>query len=154
MWHPAASLPLHAAARRELERIAASRSAPRRAVLRAAIVLAASEGLANRAIARRLGVSRPTVLAWRRRFAAGGVAVLLRDAPRPGRPRRIDPARLEAILRATRLTVPHAASHWSVRGMAAAHGVSPATVQRLWKAHGLKPHLVEAFEPDPTPVPL
>jgi len=147
-------LPLTPAVRRELERMAASRSSPRRAVLRFRIVLAAAEGLANRAIARRLEVSRPTVLTWRERFAAGGASALLRDAPRPGRPRRIEPARLEAILRATRQTIPHAARRWSVRRMAAAHGVSPATVQRLWKAHGLKPHLVEAFEADPSPVPL
>ena len=30
--------------------------------------------------------------------------------------------------------------------MAAAAGVSVATVQRIWKAHGLKPHLLRSFK--------
>ena len=30
--------------------------------------------------------------------------------------------------------------------MAAAQGISPATVQRIWSAHGLQPHRVETFK--------
>ena len=30
--------------------------------------------------------------------------------------------------------------------MAAAAGISEASVRRIWRAHGLKPHLVETFK--------
>ena len=40
-------------------------------------------------IARDLGVNRQTVGYWRREFAAGGVERLTKDAPRPGRPRKL-----------------------------------------------------------------
>jgi len=47
---------------------------------RARIVLLASEGLPNAEIARRTGTSRPTVVDWRARYVAGGVAAL-QDQP-------------------------------------------------------------------------
>jgi transposase len=114
--------------------------------MRARIVLAASDGTANRVIARGLGVSRPTVIQWRARFARRGVAALLQDAPRPGRPRTIDGHKVEAVVQATLHSKPQVATHWSVRTMAAAQGISPATVQRIWSAHGLQPHRVETFK--------
>ena len=55
----------------------------------ARIVLGAEEGRANHALAKELGISRPTLLLWRQRYVDAGVAGLLRDAPRPGR----DPGR-------------------------------------------------------------
>ena len=52
--------------------------------LRVRIILAAAEpGAKNTAIARRLGVTMPTVTKWRNRFAARGLAGL-HDEPRPG----------------------------------------------------------------------
>src|SRR5208282_1762718 len=41
---------------------------------------------------------------------------------------------------------PDNATHWSTRTMAAAAGVSAASVRRIWHAHGLKPHLVRRFK--------
>ena len=52
---------------------------------RARIVLLAAEGLPNAEIARRVGASRPTVICWRDRYAAGGVGAL-EDRDRSGRP--------------------------------------------------------------------
>lgn len=52
-----------------------------RAGAAARIVLLAGEGMSNTAIARRVGESRPTVIGWRGRFLAKGVAGLL-DEPR------------------------------------------------------------------------
>jgi hypothetical protein len=37
-------------------------------------------------------------------------------------------------------------THWSTRSMAAAVGLSEATVRRIWHKNGLKPHLVETFK--------
>ena len=64
---------------------------------RAAIVLACAEGAGTSEAARRLGVSRPTVIKWRDRFARHGMAGL-DDEPRSGRPKTIDDA---AIIAAT-----------------------------------------------------
>jgi len=113
--------------------------------MRAQIILAAAEGTANQVIAHELGVSRPTVIQWRARFARGGVVALMQDAPRSGRPRIIDARKVEAVVHATLHSKPRAATQWSVRSMAAAQGISPATVQRIWHAHGLQPHRVETF---------
>jgi transposase len=41
---------------------------------------------------------------------------------------------------------PPDATHWSVRSMAAAVGLSPSSIQRIWSAHGLKPHLTKRFK--------
>jgi transposase len=114
--------------------------------MRARIVLAAAEGTANQIIAHELDVSRPTVIQWRKRFLQGGVDVLRQDALRPGRPRLIDSSKVDAVVKATLQSKPRAATHWSVRTMAAAQGISPATVQRIWNAHGLQPHRVETFK--------
>jgi transposase len=46
----------------------------------------------------------------------------------------------------TLLVKPLNATHWSLRSMAAAAGVSYTSVQRIWRAHGLKPHLVKGFK--------
>src|SRR2546426_923631 len=146
MRKPASPLAIRPRQRKALEHIVRSRTAQQRLVVRARIVLAAAEGKANRSLARELNVSRPTVLLWRRRFESGGVGSLKHDAPRPGRPRRIDAIKVEAIVAATLQTKPKAATHWSVRTMAAEQGISPATVQRIWTAHGLQPHRVETFK--------
>ena len=47
---------------------------------RARIVLLAGEGLSNTEIATRVGVSRPTVIHWRDRYAEGGLARAARTA--------------------------------------------------------------------------
>jgi transposase len=143
---PADALDLDAEQRRVLERIRRSRTAEQRVVMRTRIVLSAAEGRANQVIAQELNVSRPTVLHWRARFAQGGVQALLHDAPRPGRPRVIDARKVDAVVEATLHSQPAAATHWSVRTMAAVQDISPATVQRIWKAHGLQPHRVETFK--------
>ena len=146
MRKPAKALRVSMNQRQALESIVRSRTAAQRVVMRAQIVLAAAEGRANLTIARELRVSRPSVLEWRARFLDGGVEALLHDAPRPGRPRVIGAKKVEAVVTATLHTNPRAATHWSVRTMAAVQGVSPATVQRIWKAHGLQPHRVKTFK--------
>jgi len=67
---------------------------------------------------------------------------------RPGRGRKpsISAEQVAQIVRATLEDTPPGQTHWSCRTMAAAQGVSPATVQRIWSARGLKPHLVKTFK--------
>ena len=91
-------------------------------------------------------MTRPTVMLWRQRYGEAGVDGLLKDAPRPGRKKRISSKKVEAIVNATLHTKPKTATHWSTRTMARAQGVSEATVRRIWNAHGLKPHRVRTFK--------
>ena len=124
----------------------AAHSTPQSVAVRARIVLLASEGVSNSEIARRLAVSRPTVILWRARFAEGGPRVLTETKPGRGRKPAISAAKIRAIVAATTQTTPPGQTHWSCRSMAKAQGVSPASVQRIWDAHGLKPHRVRTFK--------
>ena len=62
---------------------------------RARIVLLAADGVSNTEIAGRVGVSRPTVISWRDRYASSGLKGL-GDDQRSGRPRTVDRARILA----------------------------------------------------------
>jgi transposase len=143
---PAKALAVSDVDRKQLTSIEQHRSTPRGIVLRIRIVLDAAQGLANREIARRNSTSVPTVLLWRKRWESSGVTGLLEDRPRSGRPRQIDEAKEDAIVKATLQTVPKNATHWSTRTMAAVHTVSPATVRRIWQKHKLQPHRTESFK--------
>jgi transposase len=129
-----------------LERWAGAQKTPQSVALRARIVLLAAAGESNSAIARALGVSRPTVILWRSRFEAGGPQALTETRPGRGRKPTISAAKVKAIITATTQTTPPGETHWSCRSMAKAQGVSPATVQRIWDAHGLQPHRTKAFK--------
>jgi hypothetical protein len=56
---------------------------------RARIVLLAADGVSNTEIAELVGVSRPTVIAWRDRYVSS-VMQGLHDEQRSGRPRTVD----------------------------------------------------------------
>jgi transposase len=129
-----------------LERWVGAQKTPQSVATRARIVLAAAGGESNSEIARALGVSRPTVILWRERFAEGGPAALAETKPGRGRKPTIATAKVKAIIEATTRTTPPGETHWSCRTMAKAQGVSPATVQRIWDANGLKPHRVRTFK--------
>lgn len=146
MWNPAAALDLPSEQRQLLRAWINARNTPQKVVFRARVIVMASEGHANRDIARTLGTSRPTVLLWRQRFATQGPQALLEDAPGRGRKVQISLEKVQAIVADTLHAQPPAATHWSVRSMATAQGVSPATVQRIWDAHGLQPHRVKTFK--------
>ena len=112
--------------------------------LRARIVLAADAGEGTSAIARRLGVSRPTVIQWRDRFAVQGLAGLA-DEPRSGRPKTVNDA---TILAATLEPPPGrlGVTHWSCRLLAAELKVGHATVARAWRRYGVQPWRRETFK--------
>ena len=133
--------------RRVLSRRARSTRTPHRDRIRARIVLAAGDGDPNAVIARQVGVGVDTVRKWRRRFVAGRLAGL-RDAPRPGRPRRVpDAVRAQVIALACELPATSGVplSRWSspelARELAARSQVrvSASTVCRWLAADALKP---------------
>src|SRR5215216_3697398 len=112
--------------------------------LRARIVLLAADGVGTNEISRRVGVSKPTVIEWKRRYVAEGVGGL-EDRPKPGRPRTVD----EAEVVAATLEPPPArlgVTHWSTRLLAAELGISNFAVGQVWKRWGLQPWRVETFK--------
>ena len=71
-----------------------------RLALRARIVLGCAEGLSNQAVARQWRVSTHTVGKWRERFRTTRLEGLA-DEPRPGAPREISDAQVEAVITRT-----------------------------------------------------
>ena len=110
---------------------------------RARIVLLAADGLANSRIAELVGVSRPTVIGWRSRYVARGLAGL-EDEPRPGRPRHLDHRQIvAATLRPPQRK--YGVTHWSSRLLAGHLKIGDATVARAWREYGVAPWRAESF---------
>ena len=124
----------------------ADRNTPQKLVWRARIVLMSAAGDGTMAIVRALGKSKRTVGRWQERYLAQGIEGLRRDASRPGRKPPLSAALIQRVVEMTLHETPPGATHWSVRSMARAAGVSHTSVQRIWKAHDLKPHLVKTFK--------
>jgi transposase len=140
------ALVLEEGQREVLEVLARSTASPHREVVRASALLLAADGLANTAIAAQLGVSPSSVVSWRERFAAEGLAKFAQVRKGRGRKPQIPQDKIDEIVRLAQESKPQGETHWSCRTMAKATGVSAATVQRTWHARGLKPHLVETFK--------
>jgi transposase len=131
--------------RQKLEQWAGRPKSTQRLALRARIVLACAEGRTNTEVARHLRVAAPTVGKWRARFVADRLEGLA-DEPRPGAPRTLTDAQVEAVITRTLENKPEAATHWSTRGMARAAGLSQTAIVRIWHAFGLQPHRSETFK--------
>ena len=144
----AAALPVPPAELAVLRRWACAAQVPATLVRRAKLLLLAAEGVSNTEIAERLGISRPTVIAWRSRYAREGLTGQLADRPRPGRPQTVRRDRRAEIL-ATTLTPPPetlGVTHWSSRLLATELGISHSTVARVWAEHDVKPWQTETFQ--------
>jgi transposase len=145
MGKAAVAIELTVAERTELEGLAGRRRTAQGLARRARIVLAASDGMENKTIARLVGADENTIGKWRRRFAERRLAGLY-DEPRPGAPRRIGDDAIAEMIRLTLETTPQDATHWSLRSMAEAVGHAPSTIHRIWQAFGLQPHRSETFK--------
>ena len=145
MGRPLSVFTLSEAEEETLRSLARRRTTAQALALRARIVLACAVGDPNQVVARKLGVTPQTVCKWRARFIAQRLDGL-RDEPRPGVPRSIDDAKVEAVIVATLETMPQGTTHWSSRGMARSSGISTSSVQRIWRAFGLQPHRTETFK--------
>src|ERR1700737_3779301 len=112
---------------------------------RAQIILNCASGKSNTEVATRLRVSKQTVGKGRTRFIHKRLDGLL-DEPRPGTPRRLSDAEVERVLTMTLESTPKNATHWSTPSLAAACGLSNASVHRVWRAFALAPHRSETFK--------
>src|ERR1039458_10857526 len=80
---------LSAAERKVLEDLRRSRSAEKRQVLHAAILLESANGVSDNAVAVANGVNRHTVALCVRKFLQFGIDAALGELPRPGKRRRL-----------------------------------------------------------------
>lgn len=113
---------------------------------RARIILLASDGRQDIAIAETLNITRQKAARWRSRFLEQGIEAMERDAPRSGRKKLYSPQKVTSVVQKTLKELPANATQWSTRSMAEAAGISEASVRRIWKANGLKPHLSRTFK--------
>jgi len=120
-------------------------TSPHSIAQRARIVLLAADGLSNIAVADKVDVNQATVVKWRKRFLERRLDGLI-DEPRPGAPRSISDAEVEAVIVRTLEDKPSDATHWSTRDLARKVGMSPSSVGRIWQAFGLKPWLTDTFK--------
>ena len=128
-----------------LERWSKRPKTPMSVAQRARIVLLAADGLNNNVVADKVGVNQATVVKWRKRYVERGVDGLI-DEPRPGAPRRITDADVEAVVVRTLEETPTDATQWSTRDLAKRVGMSPSSVGRIWQAFGLKPWLTDTWK--------
>ena len=141
----AVAIELSVLERAELESLARRHKTAQGLARRARIVLASAEGLENKTIAERLGVTADTVGLWRRRYSERGLDGLY-DEPRSGAPRTIGDDAIAETIRLTLETTPRDATQWSLRSMSRAVGYAPSTIHAIWKAFGLQPHRSETFK--------
>jgi transposase len=111
---------------------------------RARIVLLAADGVGTNEIVARVGVSKPTVIGWKKRYAAEGIGGL-EDLPKPGRPAQVDEV---AVVLATLEPPPQrlGVTHWSSRLLGEQLGISNVWVARIWRKWGLQPWRRETFK--------
>jgi hypothetical protein len=107
--------------------------------------LAAADGEADSAIARKLEINRKTVMVWRDRFREGGVESLwevVDGAAQADLRRQKDQSHRE------RNSANEAARNYALElshdGGGA--GVSKSTISNIWRSHNLKPHRSETFK--------
>ena len=132
--------------RDRLAAIVADRTRAHKHVLRARIILHSAERLRVAEVARRVGVGRPAVWRWQRRFALTGVDGLLWDATRKPGKAPLDDALVRRVVALTCTEPPGEATHWTGRAMAKEAGISLRSVQRIWAAHDLQPHRIRTFK--------
>ena len=133
--------------RARLAAIVADRNCPQKHVWRTRVLLLSADRLGTAEIMRRTGLSKPSAWRWQERYLEAGVDGLLRDKTRPSRiPALAETKVAEVIRRTLEEPPPGEATHWTVRAMARASGVSPAKVHQIWQAAGLAPHRLRRFK--------
>ena len=144
MPRPVIPLAIRPEQEKELRAYVKRPTSPQRMVRRCRMILLRTEGRSQRETAELVGVNRPVVSQWEKRFQADGIAGLM-EAKRSGRPQTVsEDVKAEIIAEATR--PPPGKTQWSTRTMAKAKGVSNQTVHKLWKANEIKPHVTRTFK--------
>ena len=130
----------------QIQQWLAAHGTPQQVALRCRIVLAASQGHSDAAIASERKINRKTVTLWRQRFARQGLPSLWQIAAGRGRKPTYGPDKIKAVVEATLHTKPQGMTQWSCRLMAGSQGMSKSTISNIWRSHNLKPHRVKTFK--------
>lgn len=146
MFTPATALSLDSPQKLALESLARSGTTPQSVARKCQVILLASAGVANNAIAQQTGLSRPTVIATRVAFGHGGLEALRKRQKRKRSRRVLTPQLQQKILDTTLKTRPPDATHWSVRTLARYLGVTRTLVHGVWQRFDVQPHRVERFK--------
>jgi len=139
-----AVIELTAEEREELTRWSKSRTLAAGEVFKATLILALADGKSYSTVEAELNTSRPTIARWKARFESDRIAGL-EGRHKGSRPRKVTPAVQARLLKKTQQKPSDGSTHWSCRKMAAAVGLSPATVQRIWSKTKLKPHRLDRY---------
>jgi DNA-binding MarR family transcriptional regulator/transposase len=124
--------------KKDLEAIAYRPDAPTRMAQRAGIILLAAEGMTNKAIAQRVGVSRATVILWRKRYLGSRLAGL-QDIPGRGAKSRYGKEVEHRILAMLNIHPPRGHERWTGKLLAEELGnVSSHHVWRVLRKHGIQ----------------
>ena len=125
--------------REELNGWAQSRSLPAGDVFRSRLILALADGMTYRAIKQKLHTTAPTIARWKQRFEEFGMAGL-EPQHKGSRPRTATPPVQAKVCRKVQQRPNDGSTHWSVRKLAAAMGVSKSSVHRILTQARLQPH--------------
>jgi len=146
MFTPAAPVALSPSQQQVLESLARAGTTPQLLARKCKVILLASAGVPNNAIAQQTGLSRPTVIAARSSFGRGGVDAIRQRQKRKRSRRVLTPELEQRILDTTLKTRPPDATHWSVRTLAQQLGVTRTLVHGVWRRYEVQPHRVERFK--------
>lgn len=136
--------------KKELGKLARSRSGRNDVAFRARMILRCAEGESNRSIALSLGIKPHTVGHWRSRFEEEGCPGL-HDAPRSGRPATISLRQRQKVVHTVCQKPPAGLSRWSVRSLARHLQMGRDTVHGILREHDLQPHRLRTFNFSPDP---
>ena len=131
--------------REELRRLAKHPSTRQALATRCKVILLDEQEMTYAAIGNKLDMREQTVLKWRNRFLKDRLAGLY-DKPRSGRTRTITDTQIAEVVRMTLEEKPPDATHWSLRSMEAASGISRSSVNTIWRAFNLQPHRSETYK--------
>jgi transposase len=120
-----------------LESWVRSSTTEQRLASRARIVLLAGERMGTNAIAGELEIRPATVTKWRVRFARLGMDGL-RDAPRPGQPRRYLPDDERRVLQMLDQPAPSGYAQWNGTLLAQAAKLPADFVWKVLRSHGIQ----------------
>jgi transposase len=123
--------------RQKLEEITQTDKATFREVQRARLILLASEGMENKRISQKIGLSRWMVIQWRQRFAKDRLEGL-KDTPRSGKKPRYNQETERRILSLLDNDPPAGYTNWNGNLMARQLGdVSHDQVWRVLRKHSI-----------------
>jgi len=114
MFTPAAPLAIGASQKQHLETLVRAGTTTQRLARRCQVILSASQGAENHAIARQTGLSRLTLLTTRAAFIQGGVEVLRQRLKRKRDGHVLTPAVEQRIVDTTLTMRPASGTHWGV----------------------------------------